>query len=175
MITSSYEVWSNSKGLGAIALLYSLILTRGITNVQNDKDDEWQVLVVDGGYCTQELVNLALTGKATSNVFDASKNIDGKAYRGVEQKSTIGFLSRFELAGNVLVGSHYKQPTVPIWVVCSESHYSVLWSLTRTGITAGTFDLWYYDELAQQTEEIRLSIGMILILYHRPALALINS
>jgi len=160
-ISSSFDLWNNPKGLGAISLLYSLVLTRGITNVQSDKDDEWQVLVVDGGYCTQELVNLALTGRATSNVFDATKVVDGKTYRGVERKSSIGFLSRFELAGNVLVGSNYKQPEYPIWVVCSESHYSVLWALCKsTGMSTpyGAFDLWYYDELAQQTEEIRLSL-----------------
>lgn len=160
-ITSSFDLWSNPKGLGAVSLLYSLVLTRGITNVQSDKDDEWQTLVVDGGYCTQELVNLALTGRATSNVFDDTKYVDGKQFRGIERKSAIGFLSRFEYAGNVQVGTNYKHPEYPIWVVCSESHYSVLWALVKgTAITPpfGSFDLWYYDELAQQTEEIRLSI-----------------
>jgi hypothetical protein len=29
----------------------------------------------------------------------------------------------------------------------------------------GAFDLWYYDELAQQTEEIRLSLGIFALTF----------
>ena len=46
-----------------------------------------------------------------------------------------------------------------MWVVCSESHFSVLFGLDDL-TTSGedTFDLYYFDGLGQQDEEIRLSI-----------------
>jgi len=60
----------------------------------------------------------------------------------------------------VEVGSFFKKPSYPIWVVCSESHYSVLFGLDRdiVGTANGQFDLYYYDGLANQQEEIRLTI-----------------
>eukprot|EP01047_Picozoa_sp_COSAG01_P056645 COSAG01_NODE_6448_length_3661_cov_5.199607_4_plen_130_part_00 len=48
---------------------------------------------------------------------------------------------------------------LPIFVICSESHYSVLFgvdrSLCATKITVEPFDLYYYDELGRQDERIR--------------------
>jgi|EP01049_Picozoa_sp_SAG25_P010666 hypothetical protein len=48
---------------------------------------------------------------------------------------------------------------LPIFVICSESHYSVLFGVDRalcaTKITVEPFDLYYYDELGRQDERIR--------------------
>lgn len=55
-----------------------------------------------------------------------------------------------------------KTPHFPIWVVCSESHFSVLFGLQRELLTNPDrdleFDLYYYDGLANQQEEIRLTV-----------------
>ena len=55
------------------------------------------------GYCTQELVNLLITGSAASNVFNGTLRLgegaDVTVLRGVDQRSEIGLLSLFE---------HYK-------------------------------------------------------------------
>lgn len=63
----------------------------------------------------------------------------------------------------VQVGCFLKTPRFPIWVVCSESHFSVLFSLQpellRDWRTERLFDLYYYDGLAHQQEQIRLTIG----------------
>ena len=62
------------------------------------------------------------------------------------------------------VGSHLKTPLFPIWVVCSESHFSTLFGLQRELATNQDtrhhreFDLYYYDGLANQQQEIRLSV-----------------
>ena len=46
-----------------------------------------------------------------------------------------------------------------MWVVCSESHFSVLFGLNVfTTLGEDTFELYYFDGLGQQDEEIRLSI-----------------
>ena len=63
----------------------------------------------------------------------------------------------------VQVGCFLKTPRFPIWVVCSESHFSVLFSqqleLLRDWRAERLFDLYYYDGLANQQEQIRLTIG----------------
>lgn len=65
----------------------------------------------------------------------------------------------------VQVGCFLKTPRFPIWVVCSESHFSVLFSLQpellRDWRTERLFDLYYYDGLANQQEQIRLTVGAL--------------
>merc|ERR1711998_707938 len=63
------------------------------------------------------------------------------------------------------VGEHYKQPKLPIFVVCSESHYSTLFSTdtvvaAQPNVSGGDFDIMYYDELGRQEEPIRLSVEL---------------
>ena len=62
------------------------------------------------------------------------------------------------------VGAYLKTPRYPIWVVCSESHFSVLFGLQRELLANQDkgleFDLYYYDGLANQQEEIRLTVCM---------------
>jgi hypothetical protein len=50
------------------------------------------------GHCTQEMVNLLLTGRATSNVFDGSRELgdSGLMLRGVQRQSDAGYLSQLE-------------------------------------------------------------------------------
>lgn len=66
----------------------------------------------------------------------------------------------------VQVGCFLKTPRFPIWVVCSESHFSVLFSLQpellRDWRAERLFDLFYYDGLANQQEQIRLTVGACL-------------
>lgn len=148
------------KGLGVALLLYSLVLTRGVDKVRSDMDDKGANLIGAHGYCTQEMVNLALTGQARSNVFNGERDMgEGMLIRGVTGRQEIGFLTLFEHYKYMEVGSHYKQPEHPIWVVFSESHYTCLWGLERNLVNEQEkFDLFYYDELANQDEEILLSV-----------------
>lgn len=48
--------------------------------------------------------------------------------RGLSQQSDIGFLTLMEQLRYCTVGSFYKNPKNPIWVVASETHLSVLFS-----------------------------------------------
>ncbi len=51
------------------------------------------------------------------------------------------------LAGQV--GANLKDPQLPIWVVCSESHFTVLFSNDKKSLMGSRpFDLLFYDELA---------------------------
>jgi ubiquitin carboxyl-terminal hydrolase MINDY-3/4 len=78
-----------------------------------------------------------LIGRAYSNVFDGTERIpsaDGSPdleLHGVPARASVGFLSLFEAFGYLKVGSFYKKPLVPCWVVSSESHYSALFAAPR--------------------------------------------
>ena len=51
-----------------------------------------------------------------------------------------------------------KSPRLPIYLICSESHFTVMFSLIPIDKNGTPFDLYYYDGLANQDEEIRLTI-----------------
>eukprot|EP01041_Mallomonas_annulata_P008984 gene8984-18593_t len=164
---------------GCILFLLSLILTRQVDVIKTDMDDSTNSLLAQYGHCTQELVNLLLTGRATSNVFNGhistggsssgsgsggsggmssssssshvvttTDNNDnnngvgggGEGYncKGVLQRNSIGYLSHLEAMRYVQVGSYYKIPLVPIWVIGSASHFTVLFS-TSTQVNENTF------------------------------------
>uniref|UniRef100_A0AAY4BCJ1 Ubiquitin carboxyl-terminal hydrolase MINDY n=1 Tax=Denticeps clupeoides TaxID=299321 RepID=A0AAY4BCJ1_9TELE len=156
-----------SGPFGCIFLTISAILSRSIEMVRKDMDVYNTTLIGAHGYCTQELVNLLLCGRAVSNVFDDGIALDSgngnfTLLKGIPSRSDIGLLSLYEHYNICKVGDHLKSPIFPIWVVCSESHFSVLFScnkdLTSSHCKECTFDLYYYDGLANQQEQIRLTI-----------------
>jgi len=158
---------------GFLLLLYSTILSRGIDNVRNDMDEPNNTLIGMHGYCTQDLVNLLITGKATSNVHDNDIRLgddnapddECKILKGIKSQPNIGHLSLFEHYRSIIVGSYYKNPKYPIFIVCSESHYTVLFSLDKDVVSTkrniNIFDLFYYDQLSNQQDEIKLTITLL--------------
>ena len=126
------------------------------------------------GYAAQEMVNLFLTGVASSNMFDGEKRLeddtgagsgDCVVMGGVPLRSDVGFLTLFEAFGNVSVGDNFKVPRCPIWVVCSESHYSTLFSPLAKHVEeydekayGEDRDIFYYDPLGEQEGEIKLTL-----------------
>ncbi|XP_013123683.1 probable ubiquitin carboxyl-terminal hydrolase MINDY-4 isoform X1 [Oreochromis niloticus] len=153
--------------LGCMLLTVSAVLSRSIQKVQEDMDVPTTTLIGAHGYCTQELVNLLLCGRAVSNVFDNDMELDSgngnmTLLKGIKGHCDVGLLSLFEHYNICKVGAYLKTPRYPIWVVCSESHFSVLFGLQRELLTnEGTeFDLYYFDGLANQQEEIRLTVSV---------------
>nr|XP_040147750.1 probable ubiquitin carboxyl-terminal hydrolase MINDY-4 isoform X3 [Ictidomys tridecemlineatus] len=99
---------------GCILLTLSAILSRSLELVRQDFDVPTTHLIGAHGYCTQELVNLLLTGRAVSNVFNDVVELDSgngniTLLRGITARSDIGFLSLFEHY-NVCQGCHNKMP-----------------------------------------------------------------
>ena len=109
-VRSTISVYRSERGPGVPLLLYSLVLTRGIGMIGRDADFPTP-LIMSNGYCSQELVNLVLLGRAHSNVFDGERSVggsddvnrseDGCRLRGVPKRSHIGFLTLFERQGYV--------------------------------------------------------------------------
>ncbi|XP_053394221.1 probable ubiquitin carboxyl-terminal hydrolase MINDY-4 isoform X2 [Mercenaria mercenaria] len=170
-LTSFMKQVSNQfelDGLGGVMLsLYSVILSRKVECVKEDMDVPTNKLMGAHGYCTQEMVNLYLSGRAVSNVFNDVMELDSgegniMILKGVVSRCDVGLLSLFEHYKSCQVGTYLKTPRYPIWVVCSESHFSVLFctkkELTSDWKAEKRFDLYYYDGLARQQEEIKLTI-----------------
>eukprot|EP01116_Phalansterium_solitarium_P013108 TRINITY_DN3005_c0_g1_i3.p1 TRINITY_DN3005_c0_g1~~TRINITY_DN3005_c0_g1_i3.p1 ORF type:complete len:526 (+),score=159.39 TRINITY_DN3005_c0_g1_i3:173-1579(+) len=159
-LTTYIEQFSLPHGNGILQFLYSLCLTHGINNIIEEMDDAKNTLVGRHGYCTQEMVNLILIGRSVSNVFDGDKDVDGLVLKGVHKRGPVGFLSLFEKYKMCEVGARFKDPVHPIWVMCNESHFTVIFSSTPIAPAAKTFDLFYYDQLGAQQEEYKLTVDM---------------
>jgi hypothetical protein len=118
--------WFQRPG-GVLLFVTSLALSRGIPNVQGDMDDFTAKLTSNFGHCSQELINLLLTGQAVSNVFDHTLRPSGELIcRGIQSRPDIGYLSALEAMRYLEVGGFYKTPRFPIWVVGSTSHFTVM-------------------------------------------------
>ncbi|PIN21216.1 hypothetical protein CDL12_06088 [Handroanthus impetiginosus] len=117
--------------MGALLFLISALLSRGLDTVQDDRDDPSQPLVTAPfGHASQEIVNLLLSGSAVANVFDGNMDLGGGMFvKGISTSVEVGFLTLLESLNYCKVGQHLKCPGWPIWVVGSESHYTVLFAL----------------------------------------------
>ncbi|POM70230.1 Hypothetical protein PHPALM_13360, partial [Phytophthora palmivora] len=116
---------------GVVSFTLSVLRTKGVTTIREEMDDPTNTLTGAFGHCTQELLNLLLTGKAVSNVFDGSVPMgdSGLFLHGVPQRARIGYLTQLEALCYCHVGSYYKSPQFPVWVLGSSSHFSVGFAL----------------------------------------------
>lgn len=132
---------------GALLLLFSLLLSRGLELVHSDRDDPVQPLVTPPfGHASQEIVNLLLCGQAVPNVFDNNVDLGGVCMKGISTSVEVGFLTYFESLNLCHVGRNLKCPKWPIWVIGSDSHYSILFAL----------DTWVQDETDVEDQEARI-------------------
>ena len=106
---------------------------------------------------------------------DGEQDLGGLRLRGVAATADVGLLTLQEAYGYVRVGAHLKAPRRAVWVVYSESHYSLLVAAPgasaaaalRAGAGAGGeaaappregVDVSYWDGLGDQREPIRLTV-----------------
>ena len=173
----NHSGWSQPDGPGLMCFIASMLLTKGGVgrgvadpqevgrNICQDMDLEGP-LIVEHGYCSQELVNLAIQGRATSNVHDGDLVADGGiTLGGLHGPLQVGYLSFLEHRGLIKVGQIAKQPVSPVWIIYHESHYTSLFMKTDVRIVGGSatpriFDLYFWDQQGQQDEEIRLTITL---------------
>ncbi|KAF4384129.1 hypothetical protein F8388_001367 [Cannabis sativa] len=117
--------------MGALLFLLSALLSRGLDSVQADRDDPSLPLVTAPfGHASQEIVNLLLCGQAVPNVFDGRMDLGGGMFlKGISRTVEVGFLTLLESLNFCKVGQNLKCPKWPIWVIGSESHYTVVFAL----------------------------------------------
>jgi len=125
------ERWEEMMGTqyDVIAFLYSLVLTKGVERISMERCDAEESLIDPlHGHGSQALINLLLTGTATQNVFDGTRDLCGLELVGIREQSTVGFLSYLECLRYLEVGRHLKAPRWPVWVLGSETHLTVVYS-----------------------------------------------
>jgi len=123
------HVYSSKSKYDVVCFLYSVILTRGPTRVINERQDMEESLIDPiHGHGSQSLINLLITGSATQNVFDGTKDLCGLDLTGITSKSEVGFLSYLECLRYLEVGENLKSPRNPIWLLASETHITLLFS-----------------------------------------------
>ncbi|GAB9472837.1 hypothetical protein Gpo141_00010003 [Globisporangium polare] len=116
---------------GVMSFMFSALRTKGVDAIRAEMDDLDAAFTGQFGHCSQELLNFLLTGSAVSNVFDGSVPMGdtGLMLHGIPERSRIGYLTHLEALRYCQVGSYYKSPMYPVWVVGSTSHFSVCFAL----------------------------------------------
>lgn len=118
-----------SAKYGVLLFMYTVLLTKGIENVNSEISDNSEPLIHNTyGYGSQALINLMLTGRAVAHVWDNVQDVGGLKLPGLNEQSDIGFITLMEQMRYCTVGSFYKNPRNPVWVMGSETHLSVLFS-----------------------------------------------
>lgn len=112
------------KASSILLLLYSLVFTRGVSTIRDEMREENILVSLVGahGNCTQSLLNLAVIGKAVPDVLDGCNALF--QMEGPSSKTIIGLLSHAESVDSkvIRVGSFFKDPFMPIWIISGESH-----------------------------------------------------
>ncbi|XP_030747048.1 ubiquitin carboxyl-terminal hydrolase MINDY-3 homolog [Sitophilus oryzae] len=125
----SENIASLTDRFGVLLFLYSVILSRGLQRVKSECGDSQEPWIDETyGYGSQSLINLMITGRATTYVWDHFQDVAGLKLKGIEKQSRIGFITIMEYHRYCTVGSFYKNPIHPIWVVGSDTHLTVLFS-----------------------------------------------
>jgi hypothetical protein len=74
--------------------------------------------------------------------------------KGIEKRSEIGFLTIFEHFQYMEVGKNLKEPLLPIWVICKEFHYSVVFGCNNDVITDKSHLSIEYNYLRNKTKRV---------------------
>ncbi|XP_055305233.1 ubiquitin carboxyl-terminal hydrolase MINDY-3 homolog isoform X2 [Sitodiplosis mosellana] len=133
----NYHVLTGSYGV--LKFMYTVLLTKKVQNIIAELLDSSEPLIHDEYGCgSQGLINLMITGQAVPHVWDHDKDVGGLKLRGISQQSDIGFLTLMEQLRYCTVGSFYKNPKNPVWVMASETHLTVLFSNEKNLVSKET-------------------------------------
>jgi len=123
---------------GILQFLYSVILTKGIPELSVEMSEATELIDPIHGHGSQSLINLMLTGRGANYVWDHEQDVGGLKLMGIVEPVEIGFLTLLEKLRYCEVGSFYKNPKFPVWVVGSETHLTVLFSNNMNLVAAET-------------------------------------
>uniref|UniRef100_A0A7S2WB12 Deubiquitinating enzyme MINDY-3/4 conserved domain-containing protein n=1 Tax=Eucampia antarctica TaxID=49252 RepID=A0A7S2WB12_9STRA len=122
---------------GVLLFAMAMVWTRGKINILQDMDDKTVLITPPFGHVSQELLNLCLTGRAVSNVWDDGHVV---GLGGIASNGHVGYLTLLEALRYVQVGSFYKFPQYPIWVIASSTHFTLLFGSSTDILKESTSD-----------------------------------
>lgn len=112
---------------GVLCFLYSVLFTRGVSGLRSEVGDETEPLIDPvHGHASQCLINLLISGQLTSYLFDGERNVSGITLTGVLRQPCTGYLTLFEALHYCESGWYLKNPSYPVWILASETHFTVL-------------------------------------------------
>jgi hypothetical protein len=168
-LSQQYRQYTADRGPGLLLFLSSVLLSKGENAVKADMVLS-EHLIDRHGYASQELVNLLIAGQATPCVFDETPETAADAIVteqgrlcGIRSRCEVGFLTSVEFFEHVAVGEYLKRPAADVWVVCMESHYTIVFADTSVQdldvkASSDTLDITYYDQLEKAAELIVLTL-----------------
>ncbi|KAF1783006.1 protein of unknown function DUF4205 [Phytophthora cactorum] len=127
---------------GVINFTFSVLRTKGVAAVREEMDDPANTLTGAFGHCTQELVNLLLTGNAVSN------------------RARIGYLTQLEALRYCQVGNYYKSPQFPYGFM---EMASLAESLKQLGVAPEILSNEYW--MARLLARLEISSGAGIVLW----------
>ncbi|XP_045466489.1 ubiquitin carboxyl-terminal hydrolase MINDY-3 homolog isoform X2 [Harmonia axyridis] len=122
------NIGSIKSQYGVLLFLYSVIHTKGLEQVKIESETSEPLIDETYGYGSQSLINLMITGRATTYVWDHEQDVGGLRLKGIAEQSAIGFITVMEHLRFCTVGSFYKNPKNPVWVIGSDTHLTVIFS-----------------------------------------------
>lgn len=124
---------------GILLLLYTVMCTKGVSEICFEMSDPTEPMIDSTyGYGSQSLINLMLTGRAVSHVWDHDQDISGLKLRGIDKQNVVGFLTLLEHLRYCEVGTFLKSPSHSIWVLGSDTHLTVLFSTEKRLVSPET-------------------------------------
>lgn len=178
-IKQNIHLFTKPKSNGCISLLYSLMLTRGLSNLHLDCCER-KLGILESSYVSersQSLINLCIYGEGVPNVFNKDVEIYNdmkdliEIQKGLHKRSEIGYLTYSECVDKKKhsVGSCLKTPQLPIWILNNESSLGVLFSTKRNLLNdwklERRFDMFYYQGVAKHIPttqyDVRLTLNTI--------------
>ncbi|XP_021706356.1 inactive ubiquitin carboxyl-terminal hydrolase MINDY-4B isoform X1 [Aedes aegypti] len=151
--------FTENPGPGALLLLYSAVVTRGMENLRNDLDAPKGAHLM-GPYeeGSLNIVTLLLTGRATPYLHNGVVYVGDEDHYALPQfgilgRGSIGLLiwegeNEAMRSASRQPGSRLKTPATPVWVSCCCGHFGVLFNsnreLLRNYHAEKRFELHYY-------------------------------
>ncbi|CAB3221156.1 unnamed protein product [Arctia plantaginis] len=139
-VTEKFQI---EDGAGALLVLYSCVLSRGLENVKKDLDGKLSHLVSAQVEGSINVVTLLLTGRATPYLHNGVLYVGDEDHYampqfGILSRSPVGLLVWYGGEENAKAvinkqfpGSRLKTPALPIWVTSCSGHYGVLFNTNR--------------------------------------------
>jgi len=128
LVKENIKMFRNEFGI--LRLVYSLVLSRGVDQIQKDINDDAENPLIGSnrGLCSFELMSLLLRGNASADIGAFNQVTRApQDWNRDEVLGGVGMLSaEFEKRVGVQICNALKIPKAPVWIVHGGDHFTVM-------------------------------------------------